>query len=288
MKTIALLLLLCVPLLAQDGSGTEEDPFLLDLDSLIEAGFVVTVSPMDTVVYEPAPVDTIRVTAKSIRVSEVVKRIGKQMRKDWIQRGAVAYTENEKSTLWNGDKIDCYESIKRVHTDADFQSNTISLRSRHRKWEDGQLTKDETDDNIEEYLPDTVISVGVDMPFSLTEGGSYRYEIIDRILIGNNLVYKLGFESKSKFKPQIKGVVWIDFSDFAIRRMEGSMSGIMPVPIMKNVPHFLIINKKIDGHWVISEMTFEVELHGYLPLIPDKAKMILKYSDYEFEHGGQQ
>ncbi|MCP4801124.1 MAG: hypothetical protein GY893_14375, partial [bacterium] len=94
MKTVALLLLLCLPLFAQDGSGTEEDPFLLDLDSLIEAGFVVTVSPMDTVIYEPSPVDTFRITAKSIRVSEVVKRIGQQMRKDRIQRGAMTYTEN--------------------------------------------------------------------------------------------------------------------------------------------------------------------------------------------------
>ncbi|MCP4143711.1 MAG: hypothetical protein GY752_00345 [bacterium] len=287
MKTVALLLLLCLPLFAQDGSGTEEDPFLLDLDSLIEAGFVVTVSPMDTIIYEPASVDTFRITAKSIRVSEVVKRIGQQMRKDRIQRGAMTYTENEKFTLEDGNKTDCYESIKRVHTDTDYQSSTISLRSRHRKWEDGTLTEDETEENIEEFLPDNVVSVGMDMPFSLTEGGSYRYEIIDRILIGNNLVYKLGFESKSKFKPQIKGVVWIDFSDFAIRRMEGSMSGIMPVSIMKNVPHFLLINQKVDGHWVISEMTFEVEFHSSLPLIPDKAKMKMKFSDYEFEHGGQ-
>ncbi|MBT4291986.1 hypothetical protein HOD41_04790 [bacterium] len=285
MKTVTLLLLLCVPLLAQD--GTEEDPFLLDLDSLIEAGFVVTISPMDTVIYEPAPVDTIRITAKSVRVSEVVKRIGEQMRKNWIQRGASTYTENEKTTLWDGDKIDCYENINRVHMDADYQSNIISLRSRHRQWEDGTLTKDETDENMEEYLPENVISVGMDMPFSLTQGGSYRYEILDRILIGNNLVYKLGFESKSKFKPQTSGVVWIDFSDFAIRRMEGSMSGVMPIPLMKSVPHYLLINKKIDGHWVISEMTCEVELHGNLPLIPDRAKMTMKYSDYEFEHGGQ-
>jgi len=287
LKTVLLILLLCLPLFAQDGSGTEEDPFLLDLDSLIEAGFVVTVSPMDTVIYEPAPVDTIRITAKSIRVSEVVKLIGEQMRKDRIQRGASTYTVNEKTTLWDGDKIDCFESIKRMHMDTNYQSSTISIRSRHRLWEDGNLTKDETDENMEEYLPENVVSVGMDMPFSITGGGSYRYEILDRILIGNNLVYKLGFESKSKFKPQISGVVWIDFSDFAIRRMEASMYGVMPLPVIKSMPHFLLISKKVDGHWVVSEMTYEVELHGYLPLIPDRAKMLLKYSDYQFEHGGQ-
>jgi hypothetical protein len=289
LKTITLLLFICLPLFAQDGVGTEEDPFLLDIDSLIKAGFVVTVSPMDTIVYEPTPVDTIRVTAKALRVSEVVKIIGEKMRENRIAAGGMTYTTHEEFVLHNDNSVKIFNSLTRIHESIDGQTQRLRIRGSSKEYENGKLIKETLEEEMEELWPDSqnTISVGMDMPFSITEGGSYRYEILDRILIGNNLVYKLSFESKSRFKPHFFGTVWIDYSDFVIRRMEASMDGIMPIPVLKNVPHFLMIQEKIDGYWVPTEMSFLANLRGGLPMIPDKAQMKSTSKDFIFESGGK-
>lgn len=286
MRFIFWLLLFSSPLFAQ--TGTEDDPILLDLDSLINAGYAITVSPMDTVVYESSSVDTIKVTAKAVTVSEVVKLIGEKMRQNSLAAGGMTYTTTEQYILYDKDKIDIYTNLIRVHSTVDGEQDRVNIRNQSKHYKNKELIKETTNNNVEELWPDsgTTISYTVEMPFSLSDGGKYKYKILERILIGNNLIYKLSFESKGIFKPTIKGVVWIDYSDFVIRKMEASMTGVMPFPVIKSIPHYSMSNKKIGDIWVPHEMNFEVELHGKLPLIPDRVKMKTINSDFVFESDG--
>ena len=119
------------------------------------------------------------------------------------------------------------------------------------------------------------------MPFLLTTGGRYRYRILERTLIGEHLVFKIGFEPKDDFRPGVAGVVWIDYDDFVIRRMEGRLAGASPAPLfLADVPRFTWRQKQVDGFWVTDELEAEIVLRK-LPLLPRRVTIRVAMRDWD-------
>lgn len=274
---------------ATGGAGTEDDPWLIDLDELLAAGFAVIVTDEDTVAVADAAVDTIRVAAPRLRVSEVVRRVAEAMAEADRALGEHRFTELTRAVILDhagepdrGRRIEA-ASLARIHVDADGERRTARLRSRVETWRDGESVETEAEDAVQPEWQGDVVELTMAMPFDLLETNRYRYEIRERTLIGEHLVFRIGFTPRDRFEPGLEGEVWIDYSDFVVRRMEGAMTGPMPVPLlMTGIPRFDLALAEVDGRWVLSEFHALVDLNGALPGVPDSLELHVGLDDYAF------
>jgi len=278
------------------GAGTEDDPWLIDVDALLAAGYAVIVTDEDTVAVAEAAVDTIRVAAPRLRVSEVVRRIARAMADADRALGERRYTELTRAVvLDHADEPDRgtrreFTSVARVHIDADGERRAVRLRNRMRVWRDGEPQETEDDAEVAREWQDEVTQVAMELPFDALGANRYRYEIRERTLIGDHLVFRIGFAPRNAFEPGLAGEVWIDYGDFVIRRMEGALVGPMPVPLlMRGVPRFELSLREIDGRWVLDEFHALVDLNGAMPGVPDQVELHVSQDDYVFgpEAGGE-
>ncbi len=273
------------------GSGSEDDPWLVDLDELIRQGLVVIepATPADTVAVVPAEVDTIVVTAPAVRVSEVVRRIGRRMRQDWSGlAGATWTTLMEMETIEHDDDPERRErtvetTVMRVSVDANGEQRRVVLRRGTRRYRGGELVSSEVDSSLAEQWDwaDETVGATMDAPFDLLTSNRFRYRIVDRILIGDHLIYRIGFVPRDRFRPGLRGEVWIDYGDFAIRRMRGSITGVSPYPLLiKEIPWFTLRQQRVGDRWLPADFSAEVMLRR-LPLLPDRIVFRLSYRDFD-------
>lgn len=274
------------------GEGTEDDPWLIDVDDLLRRGYAVIVTPTDTVAVAGATTDTIRVTAPRLRVSEVVRRIGERMRDEERRMGALSVTQLSRVVVHHDDEPDSlgrrteYDDAQRLTVDRDGEQRNVRVYRIERKYERGKLVEEKPDAEPEQEWAESARRQAMDMPFLLTSGGRYRYAILERTLIGEHLVFKIGFEPKDGFRPGIAGVVWIDYDDFVIRRMEGRLSGASPAPMfLADVPHFTWRQKREGDYWVTDELTAEIVLRK-LPLLPRRITIRVALRDWDIRGPG--
>jgi len=125
----------------------------------------------------------------------------------------------------------------------------------------------------------------MDAPFALLTADRYRYRILERTLIGDHLIYRIGFEPRNRFQPGLRGQVWIDYGEFAIRRMEGSITGVSPAPLfVKEVPRFHLRQREVAGRWLPADFSAEVVMRK-LPLLPDRFRFQVTHRDYVLPGG---
>ena len=289
---LALAALLAAAAAAQDapaGSGTEDDPWLIDVDELLAEGYAVIVAPDTTVVMSRTMADTIRVSAPRVRVSEIVRRVAETMEDLDRNAGPVTFSTLMKVDIWDhrGDaekeKHTEIVEVWRQRSDPEGEELMTRLHQREREWKAGELVKDETDAEVTREWQEEVADEMMAMPFSLLTANAYRYEIKERTLIGDHLVFRIGFSPRSPFEPGLEGDVWIDYSDFVIRRMSGRLVGPMPVPmIMKGVPRFTFTLRRIDERWVAEGLRAEILLNGALPGVPEQVELSMSFDDYAF------
>ena len=285
----AALLLVAAAAFADDpdqGSGTEDDPWLIDIDALLEQGYAVVITPEDTIPLADAGVDTVHVRAPRLRVSELVRRIGERMEADYRRIGEMSVTSLSKAVVhWDDPdpaKARRKEFIEgeRVSVDRDGEERIARLFLKTRSYEGGELVDEEDEPDVVENWQEDVVNVAMAMPFALVTAGQYRFEILERTLIGDHLVFKIGFTPKSRFEPGLDGVVWIDYSDLAIRRMEGSVSDPTPVPMfIASVPRLVWTQRPAGERWITDELHAWVTLTD-LPFMPDRVQLDVEMRDY--------
>lgn len=270
----------------EGGSGTEDDPWLLDIDDLLEQGYAVVITPEDTIALADAGVDTIRVRAPRLRVSDLVRRIGERMERDYGRVHGLEYTAISRAVLhWDSidpDEVRREERVEgmRIARDADGEERMARLFSSVRTYEGGELVETEEDPEVAEIWQEDVVGGAMDVPFSLVAADRYRFEILERTLIGDHLVFKIGFTPKSRFEPGLDGVVWIDYGDLAIRRMEGRVTGPSPVPLfIASIPRLLWTQRRVGDRWLSDTMHADLFLTD-LPLLPDRVTIAVEMRDY--------
>ncbi len=270
------------------GEPATDDPYLPDLNELIRRGQVVTVTPTDTIPVPVAVADTVVATAARVRVSDVVRRIGERMRDDWSALAGATWTEllETEAVDHPGDpdreKRTVEAVLSRVTVADDGAQRRVQLWRRKRVYAGGRLVSEQADSSLSARYPWTERTVGatMDAPFDLLTGDRYRYRILERTLIGDHLIYRIGFEPRSRFQAGLRGQVWIDYGEFAIRRMEGSITGVSPAPLfVKEVPRFRMRQQEVAGHWLPADFSAEVVMRS-LPLLPDRFRFRMTYRDF--------
>ncbi|MBU1073786.1 hypothetical protein KKG45_11125, partial [bacterium] len=251
-----------------------------------EQGYAVVITPEDTIALAGAGVDTVRVQAPRLRVSELVERIGERMERDYRRLGVMSATSlSHVDLFW--DRADPARARREEHIeasrltlDADGEEHVARLFRTVRKYEGGELVAEEIDPEIVEQWQEDVAGQAMDMPFLLMTAGRYRYEILERVLIGDHLVFKIGFTPRSRFEPGLDGVVWIDYSDLVIRRMEGRVPGPTPAPLfVAAVPRFVWTQRRVGARWLTDELYAEITMTD-LPSLPDRIVLRARMRDY--------
>ena len=239
-----------------------------------------------------AVADTVTVTAPRLKVSELVRLIGERMRRDERRLGAYAVTAISRTEIFHDDRTDTLghrtviSEASRLSVDRDGERRTARLRRAEREYKDGKLHKDELDTDIGREWSEEARELAMDMPFLLTSGDRYDYEILERRLIGDRLVFAIGFEPRSKFSPGIAGTVWIDYGDLVIRRMEGRLAGPSPSPlVLADVPRFTWKQRQEGDRWVSDEFEAEIVLRK-LPLLPSRVTARVRLRDWDIGGAG--
>ncbi len=296
---LGLALLLAAPACAQDqtaGSGAEDDPFVLDVDELLKQGFGLIVAAEDSIPFADGTADTVLITAPRVTVAEVVRRIGERMERESLAMGRHAYTTRTNVVMRkHGEvkegrpvEIKVLEQADRV-TESEGAIQIATLWKRERKLSDGEVVDEKVDDEVSAdwQAVEEAAEQGMNVPFSLLTGDAYDYEIQERALIGEHLIYRVGFAPKTGFRAEPTGTVWIDYGEYVIRRMEGRVDApfTMP-PILKGIPEFRLRQEQVDGWWVPVEIYLRVELRRLLPGIPAEIELFWRSEDHEFENSG--
>jgi hypothetical protein len=234
-----------------------------------------------------AVADTVTVTAPRLKVSELVRLIGERMRRDERRLGAYAVTAISRTEIFHDDRADTLghrtviSEASRLSVDRDGERRSARLRRAEREYRDGKLEKDELDTDIGREWSEEAGDLAMDMPFLLTSGDRYSYEILERRLIGDRLVFAIGFEPRNSFSPGIAGTVWIDYGDLVIRRMEGRLAGPSPAPLfVADVPRFTWKQRQEGDHWVSDEFEAEIVLRK-LPLLPSRVTARVRLRDWD-------
>lgn len=281
---------------ADSSAAIPDDPWLDTADALLGAGYAPPSAAAADLPPSDAVTDTVTVTAPRLRVSELVRLIGERMRDDERRLGAYAVTAISRTEIFHDDRTDTLghrtvvSEAVRIDVDRDGERRTARLRRAEREYRDGKLKKDELETEIGREWSEEAGDLAMDMPFLLTSGDRYRYEIRERRLVGDRLVFAIGFEPRDRFSPGIAGTVWIDYGDLVIRRMEGRLAGPSPAPLfVADVPRFTWKQRQEGDHWVSDEFEAEIVLRD-LPLLPRRVTVRVRLRDWDIggEGGGRE
>lgn len=230
-------------------------------------------SPADTLGTDTDISETVVVSAPRVTVEEVIASITQRVQRDDYLMDSYEYTTLITQVLrdspgFQGDTYKIEEFAFRNHFSRESGEQAAKLWERSRRFENGEQVEDEIDEEISaEYLTmqDGMIE---EMPFSSTGGHLYHYNILDRKLVGNNLIYKISFRPKVKFDALPSGTIWVDYSNWVVRKFEARMTDTVPYPMfLKSVPVYRMSQERFGEFWFPTEIYLQIILR-HIPLLP--------------------
>ena len=92
--------------------------------------------------------------------------------------------------------------------------------------------------------------------FDPTMRNRYRFSIEERSLVGEHVVYRIGFAPRSALDPFPTGRVWVDTNDFVILREEFWYRDRSPAPLfIERIENCVLERELVDGrYWVLKRL----------------------------------
>ena len=232
------------------------------------------------------------VSGKRVSIEEVIAAIGRKMEQERFRMQDISYTTLVSQLLRDDPDMELQnysleEYAIRFHHDRNEGDQVVKLWERKRKYEDGELVEDEADEDIEAEWIDAQDDAMDDMPFAPEGAHRYNYTILDRRNVGNSLIYKVKFEPKSRFEALATGVVWVDFSNWAIRKMEAELVQTVPYPMfIHSIPSFRISRQRVGDYWFTTKVYVLIKLRK-IPLMPIPRSVEVRVEMQDIEINGQ-
>lgn len=171
------------------------------------------------------------------------------------------------------------ESVWRVFRKRPDKLRTVKLR----EWS-AKPRKDGSSDMDVEFSPNTGERL-ITFAFRPDARRDYRYRILGRDMVGDHLVYRIGFEPRSTLEPAPSGMVWIDTNEFVIVREEVSFRE-SPVPLLiKGVKRMVVERQRAGEHWVLARALMRIETTIPLPGLGSSFDFSIRYDDYRHNVG---
>jgi hypothetical protein len=164
-----------------------------------------------------------------------------------------------------------YESASRIYQKRPGKERVVQLKEWSRVEDEG---KDSGKDTDQEEGPDedkNGVSISLDagmserfvgFAFDPAMRSRYRFVIEDRKLIGDQVVYVLGFSPRRPLDLLPTGRVWINTNEFVILREEFSYGDRSPAPLfLESIDSCVLERTRVDGlYWVVSRVLARVAL----------------------------
>ncbi len=250
------------------------------------------ISQQDTLGINSDLTETVVVSAPQVTLEEVIAAITKRAQQDDYLMASYEYTALISQVLrddpgFSGDNYSLEEFAIRHHFSRESGDQVAQLWQRKRKFENGEPVEDEVDEEMSaEYvaMQDGLIE---EMPFSSTGGHRYHYEILDRKLVGNNLIYKISFQPKIEFEALPSGTIWVDYSNWVVRKFEAHLTGAVPYPMfLESVPVYRMSQERFGDFWFPTEVFMQIKLRN-LPLLPIPRSVEVRVSLQDIVVNGQ-
>ncbi|MEN8007354.1 MAG: hypothetical protein ABFS42_10090 [Candidatus Krumholzibacteriota bacterium] len=236
--------------------------------------------------------DELVVSAERVSIEEVIEAIGRKMEQELYRMEDISYTTLVTQILRDdpGMELSNYtieEYAVRFHQNRGEGAQVVKLWERSRKFENGEVVEDEVDEKIEAEWMNAQDDALQGMPFAPGGAGRYNYTILDRRNVGNSLIYKVRFEPKSRFEALPTGVVWVDYSNWAIRKAEAEMIETVPYPLfIKSLPAIRISRQRVGDYWFTTEVYGLIFLRK-VPLLPIPRSVEVRVTMQDIEINGK-
>lgn len=227
-------------------------------------------------------VPEVMVRARRVTLDEILDRVARgEARRDSLMRDQ-AFTATlrvlrntagaARPELWS-------ESVYRVYKRKPDAVRAVELRR-------VLLHPDEADDDDARSFSPGMGEQIVNFAFRAENRDRFRFTIEDRRILGDHLVYTLGFEPRSSLTPyEPSGRVWVDTQDDVILRQEIAFAE-SPVPLfVKRIPHMVIERTQVDDLWVLSRALVRLEFTVPMPKLGRSVDFAMAMSDYELNRG---
>lgn len=178
------------------------------------------------------------------------------------------------------------ETVWRVFKRKPDQMRAIRLRRTEgallQKKKKDEKEEDEKKTNVDvEFSPGMSEEIAT-FAFSPESRRDFKYRIEAREILGDHLIYRIGFEPRSpidNFLPT--GRVWIDTNEFVIVRQEVGFER-SPVPILiKSLDKMVVERRRTGGTWVLSRVMMKGELTVPMPKWGRTFEFAILYDDYQ-------
>lgn len=234
------------------------------------------------------PLPEILVTAPRQTLDEILRRVAEgEARRDSLMQDQ-AFTlflrfSGRKALDDPEEKSELYaESAQRIYQKRPNKERVVQLKEWSRekgkeksqekeneRGKEGKQAKSGKKGDEKDGEPSVKVSFDADMSesfiafaFDPKTRGRFRFRIEDRKLVGDQVVYLLGFTPRSSLDPLPSGRVWVNTNDFVILREEFRYQDRSPLPLfIRSIDSCVLERTLIDGrYWVVSRILARVTL----------------------------
>lgn len=234
----------------------------------------------------------IQVRRKKLSLQEIIERSIEGERTKLTGRESMVYTGNGKAVLTFKRKRLQIDFVTRTYASADGFERDIDLGDRIQVFrkEDDAWVLDPDADESEQTEGFAVRDGGVndfgDLPVWLDATHEFDYELLDRFVQTNSVIFKIRFRPKSEFKPLPSGILYVDTDRYRIIHEEFTFEK-NPFPLLvKDLKHLSRHWEELPtGEWVWTKVRGEVVLRGdpFFDQIPQRAVFAIERSDFAFD-----
>lgn len=244
-------------------------------------------SPPTTVI-----ADTLNVERRRLGMREIIERCIEGQRTRLGGHDDMTCTTTIRAAVYWKKKKEITNIVYRSYSDVQERTRSVQLdeRTTRYKLDEGEwiidTDRDEDDDATVRAESDGY-SEFTELPVFLEELGEYDFELLERIIEVDHVIFKIAFRPKSEFKPLPSGVVYVDTNNYRIIHEEYDFE-------QNPFPLFLKDMKRITRHWaqlpggewVFTRLMMEVDLRSDpFGWIPDRVAIALVRDDFEFDQG---
>jgi hypothetical protein len=210
--------------------------------------------------------DTMRVAlpeeiirAPRVSLDEILRRVAEgEARRDSMMQdqvftmlAALTYLDDGKDASQS--VVRQWESATRVYRKRPDKVRTVTLR---------QKSNFKNDDGANVTVGSSMAEELVTFAFSPRTRSKFKFEILERHLVGNHVIYVIGFTPRSRLDDLPTGKAWIDTNEFVIVRQEFWYRDRSPAPLFfESIESCIIERTQVDGRWwVLSRVLARVKV----------------------------
>jgi hypothetical protein len=229
------------------------------------------------------------VEADEITVREIVERTMSGERSKLVGHQTVTYTLALRAVAsWSSKRV-VNEDVYRVYEDATGYSRRVFLAARSQRYvlRDGEWVFDKPEDPEQpDYrIREEDVDAYTRLPFYFEEVDDFEFEILDRTLDNDRVIFHVSFRPKSPFSKMPRGEMYVDSRGYrVIHEIYQFNDNPMPM-LIKGLNRASVQWEPLpDGEWVPKQFRAEIDLRGGLfGLMPEELAVVALLENFSFD-----